>query len=212
MIAEAVATMARAVVLVVFLVSLTGKLRDLPSFRGSVRGFRLVPRRSEPALVAAVCLVEALVLVLTASGRWTTAGLALAVVVLAAFTGGILRVLRAGARVSCGCFGPSAAPLTVVHVVRNVALVLVAGAGLAASLSARTGGGAGTDGGPVLVAASLVAAALVLAGLWALDGLAGPPPARRLPVPPARAPRPSREDATMTRPAHVVPAAPRREH
>ncbi|MFD0823666.1 MauE/DoxX family redox-associated membrane protein, partial [Micromonospora zhanjiangensis] len=67
----------------------------------------------------------------------STVGFALATALLAAFTVTVAVVLRRGTPASCRCFGEAAAaPFGRHHLVRNVALTVVAGTGGYASIAA----------------------------------------------------------------------------
>lgn len=157
MVAEGVFLVVRLVVGGMFLLALVAKLRDLPSFRSAVRGFRVVPRHLERTTAVAVLGVEAAVVLLVAVRATAAIGLAVAVVLLAAFATGMARVVARGDRVACGCFGRSAAPISRAHVARNVLLATAAAAGLAAGLTS----GAEPLDGPVLLVLSLFSAAVV---------------------------------------------------
>ncbi|MER5826555.1 MauE/DoxX family redox-associated membrane protein [Streptomyces mirabilis] len=75
---------------------------------------------------------------------------------LAAFTTGIVRALRSGTKASCACFGVSTAPIGRRHVVRNTVLLALA--------AALAGTPAPTQAAGVLIAAfgALVGALLVI--------------------------------------------------
>jgi hypothetical protein len=81
-----------------------------------------------------------------------TIGYATAVALLLVFAAGIVRAVRAGRRVTCRCFGATGGDLTTAHAARNVALALLALAGLAANVA----------GGSVDAAAAVVAAGVGL--------------------------------------------------
>lgn len=153
---SAVALACRVLLIVVFAVAVTGKIKNFRDFTASVRQLAPnLPRRPIAMLVVALeaVIVVTLAVPVTAVAQ---AGLVLAGGLLAAFGVAIAAALRRGAAEPCRCFGHSATPLGPRHVVRNVVLVAVAGAGLAAS----TAGGSGS------VAAWVVAgAAGALAGL-----------------------------------------------
>ena len=184
MVAEGFLLVVRLVVGGMFLVALAGKLRDLPSFRSSLRGFRAVPRHLERPVAAAVLAAEVAVVVLVLLRSTAAFGLALAVVLLVAFATGMLRVLARGDRVPCGCFGRSTAPITRAHVVRNALLATAAAAGAVVGLAA----GPEPLDGPVLLVLSLFSAAVIAVLLLSdqLLGVAEPPrrpePRRHRPV------------------------------
>ncbi|WUS05410.1 hypothetical protein OG322_40400 [Streptomyces sp. NBC_01260] len=83
---------------------------------------------------------------------------------LTVFTAGIALLLRRGVRAPCQCFGESAVPIGLRHVVRNVLLAVLAGVGLSTAFAA----------GPPQVGGAVVAtlAGLLLGGLTvSLDDL-----------------------------------------
>ncbi|MFB7232237.1 MauE/DoxX family redox-associated membrane protein [Streptomyces fimicarius] len=161
----------RALLLVVFLTALVGKTRSraaFAEFRASIVALRLLSRRLSRAAAAAVVLVEAVTAVLLVVPATAAAGLALAVALLLVFSAGIVLALRRGdGTASCRCFGASAAPLGRIHVVRNLALAAIGGAGLTA--------GAWASGWPPHAAGAAVALAVALLGallVLRLDDLA----------------------------------------
>lgn len=115
----------RLVLLGVFLVALVSKVCDHREFEDSLVG--VVPHHRVAA--ALTTATEAAVVVLLCVPRTGPAGLALAAALLVAFIVGITRALRRGTTAPCRCFGASATPLGVPHVVRNGVLVGVAAAG-----------------------------------------------------------------------------------
>lgn len=131
----------RALLAVVFVVALAGKVSGRAGYRAfleSLRQMDVVPVAAlRPVAATTVAAEAAIVSLLLVPVRWTGAvGLALAGVVLATFTTVVARTVRRGRRTSCHCFGASDTPLGQQHVARNVALTAVAGLGLAASQSA----------------------------------------------------------------------------
>jgi hypothetical protein len=143
-------------------------------------------RRGVGALAGSVVAAELTVVGLLAVPATIPVGFVLAAGVLLAFSVGIARVLRAGGSAPCRCFGPSAAPLGVRHLVRNGVLVTVALAGLAAD---RLGGGGGALH-PAGVALGVVAAGTLAFLVVFFDDLtdlfapAPPRPATRTAPPP----------------------------
>jgi hypothetical protein len=158
----------RCAVGVVFLASVSGKLRSRAAFRAFALWLAVLPiplARSQPRAAAAVmAAAEALTVVLVALPWTVRLGLALAAAVLAVFTAGTWLAVARGADAPCHCFGAPAARLSLRHVVRDVLLVAVAVAGAAA----------GGPGGARLAGAALsVGAGLVVAGFAVfLDDLA----------------------------------------
>jgi hypothetical protein len=137
-------------VAVVFAVSAAGKLRSAgarAAFRRSVADMKVLSIEVVGPAAAAVPIAEALAVVLLVLPPTAVYGCVLACVLLAAFTTGIVIVLRRGTRASCLCFGASERPFGARHVVRNVLFAAAALSG--ALLSAQ----------PVDVPAALVAIA-----------------------------------------------------
>ncbi len=129
---EIVALIARLVLAGTFVVSAAAKLRDHAGARQAVADFGMPAALVGPtaALLAPVELTSAVLLLTTGWG--VTAGAVLALGMLAAFTVGIAVNLTRGNRVECHCFGQlSTEPLSWSSVVRNVALMAVAGVVLA---------------------------------------------------------------------------------
>ncbi|MEV4641681.1 MauE/DoxX family redox-associated membrane protein [Actinoplanes sp. NPDC049548] len=146
----------RALLIVVFAVAVAGKARNFPDFTTSVR--RLAPRLPARVVARVVMSLEAVIVVLLAVPQATVAaaGSVLAGGLLAAFSVAIAAALRRGSAAPCKCFGRATTPLGPRHLARNVFLMAVAVAALAAS----------ADDDTATVAAYLVAgAAGALAGL-----------------------------------------------
>ncbi|GAB2844492.1 hypothetical protein GCM10027176_55250 [Actinoallomurus bryophytorum] len=116
-----------------------------------------------------VVTAETVVVVALAVPGAVTMGFALAAMLLLAFTGGLVGVLRRKASTLCHCFGGGSDPVAPRHVVRNVALLTVALVGLAARLGTADGG---TASPPGLLLAAGVAVILTLFTVT-LDDLAG---------------------------------------
>lgn len=149
----------RVAIAIVFLLAVTGKIAGRDSFSefvSSVAAMRVVPTRAAREVATASATAEALVVVLAAIPVRATAvaGCVLAGLLSVAFSGAIAVSLRRGNRAPCRCFGMSATPLGIRHLVRNAILLLVSVAGATTAL--------GT--GVVQVPAAVVAA---VAGLFA---------------------------------------------
>ncbi|MEV1329257.1 MauE/DoxX family redox-associated membrane protein [Micromonospora costi] len=132
----------RCLLALVFLASAVGKLRGRPAVRAfvdSLRAMDLLPAGLVVPVAAVVVTAEAavpLLLVPLPGAALTTAGFAVAVALLAAFTVAVAAVLRRGTPASCRCFGEAAAaPFGRRHLVRNIALTVLAGTGAYASLA-----------------------------------------------------------------------------
>jgi hypothetical protein len=82
-----------------------------------------VPARLSRLVAVAVVVGECAAVVLLALGPGGAPGFVLTLLLLAAFTTGIVRSLRSGTKASCACFGASTAPIGRRHVVRNTVLL-----------------------------------------------------------------------------------------
>jgi methylamine utilization protein MauE len=158
----------RCAVGVVFLVSVSGKVRSRAAFGAFVSWLAALPvplARSQPRAAAAVmAAAEALIVILVALPWTARPGLALAAVALAAFTAGTWLAVVRGADAPCLCFGASASPLGRRHVVRDALLGAAAVAGAAA---------VGSGGVRPVAAVMTLGAGLVVAGFIVfLDDLA----------------------------------------
>lgn len=157
----------------VFAVSAAGKLRGrraYRSFRDGLRETGLVPGRLLPTIAAVLCGAEAVIAatLITAGALTATAtpgakllaesALAAAATLTAVLAAGVAAVVRRGTKARCACFGAGAGrPIGRAHLVRNLILLAVICAGLAAVML--------THGRPALAAAAVAAAAGVLAAL-----------------------------------------------
>ncbi|MEW2298786.1 MauE/DoxX family redox-associated membrane protein [Streptomyces sp. NPDC006655] len=152
----------RALLLVVFLVAVTGKTRSsaaFAEFTSSVVALRLLSRRASRTVAAAVVGTELVATVLLAVSATALAGFVVTIGLLLAFLTGITVALRDGRAVPCRCFGASTAPLGPVHVVRNLALAAVGLTGLAAGLVSSAW--PPHTGGVAVTAATAVIGALI---------------------------------------------------
>ncbi|WP_329109402.1 hypothetical protein OG792_11650 [Micromonospora sp. NBC_01699] len=163
----------------VFLTAVVGKVRGRDAFTefvGSVDQFGLLPSGWTTPVAGVVVAAEASVVLLLVAPVTVPIGYAVALGLLTVLTAAMVTALLRGRRPSCLCFGTSGAPIGLRHVLRNVALLVVAAAGLALSYAAT---------GPVRSAGLLlvVAAAVPLTALVVrLDDLA----ALFAPAPPVR--------------------------
>ncbi|MEQ4301016.1 MauE/DoxX family redox-associated membrane protein [Plantactinospora sp. B6F1] len=160
----------RCLIGVVFLGSIVGKLtgRDaFEAFVASTARISALPDRFVRPLALGVVGAEAAVCVLvTVPSPAAVLGLVLAAGLLVAFAVGVLAAIVRGERTPCRCFGASTLPLGPSHVVRNIALALVAVLGATIGTAATP---AQLPGG-VLAALS----AVVLGGvLTRLDDIVG---------------------------------------
>ncbi|MFC8195727.1 MauE/DoxX family redox-associated membrane protein [Streptomyces sp. NPDC057298] len=155
----------RALLLVVFVVAVAGKIRNRGAFAGfssSIVALRLLSRRRSVVAAAAVVGVELATTVMLAVTRTALVGLVVAISLLLAFVTGITVALRGGQAVPCRCLGASTASLGPIHIVRNLALAAIGGAGLAAGLTATRAWPGHPGGTAVTLAMALVGALLVI--------------------------------------------------
>ena len=167
----------RALIAVVLGAAAAGKLRrrDFEAFTGALRGFGVPAALARAPLAAAIVFLEA-----TAAGALALApavGYALALVLITAFTIGLAGVVRSGRQVACNCFGASTAPIGAAHLARNLAILAVIGAGIAAR---ALGPGAALAPGEQLTAIACGALAGAAIARWDdLAYLVRPPPLAR---------------------------------
>ncbi|NUW31282.1 methylamine utilization protein MauE [Nonomuraea sp. SMC257] len=158
---------------VVFAITAVSKARDLDGFARSLPDLVPVSRALRRPLAVLVAALEGLVALVVAvpllAGVPDVAafGLALAFVLLAAFTVAIAVALRRGRRAPCRCFGASAAPLGPRHLVRNGLLITATLLGLALPMGTPALAGVVVAGVAGLIGAILVAAFDDLVDLFA---------------------------------------------
>lgn len=143
--------------------------RTFQDFAASAGPLEVLPKALRVPAAKAVVVAEGVItvaLVVGAGAALTKTlepvavlGFALAVLLLLAFTGAIVLTLRQGIRKACKCFGASSTPLGRAHVVRNVLLLALAVAGLAAATSVNTT--VEPAGAAMAVVAGLVAGLLI---------------------------------------------------
>jgi hypothetical protein len=200
----------------VFAASATGKLSSRQAyrlFRGGLGEARLIPARMLAAAAVSLACTETLVSggLLTATGLtaatvpgaavladWASGAAALLTAVL---TIGVGVVIRHGTQARCACFGArSSRPLGRAHLVRNMSLLAIVCAGLAASVLAH---GRPPLAGSVLAVTSGTAAALLFVRWDDLAELFGSAPASAPAVPTA--------PAAQALPARLAPPTSRRD-
>lgn len=155
----------RLVLAVVFGLSAWGKLADRAGTRKAVHEFG-VPIRSAPAVAWALPGIEAVVAVGVLPSGSALGAADLALVLLIVFTVVMVRLLRAGKRPACSCFGAtSTAPIGWRTVARNgVLMVLAVVVGAGAILYPEVPGELPTDHAIGMAVAAVLFAALVW--LW----------------------------------------------
>ncbi|GGN75972.1 hypothetical protein GCM10010112_47760 [Actinoplanes lobatus] len=115
-----------------FAAAVAGKVRSRAAWRafaGSVGDLGLVPAAAVRPLAVLTVAAESGVVAAMAVPGLARPGFLLALALLAALTGGIVAVLRAGRRADCHCFGGTPEAYGPLHVVRNLLLLTVAGLG-----------------------------------------------------------------------------------
>jgi hypothetical protein len=123
----------RAALVVVFALAFAGKVRGAAAWRAfvqSLAAFGVSAAWARPPAAAAIAAVEAAAVVLLVASP--APGFALALALLAVFTGALVVALRRGQRAPCRCFGASERPIGPAHLARNAILLALACAGLAA--------------------------------------------------------------------------------
>ncbi len=116
----------RAVLAALFLYAGVAKLTDVRAFAADIANYRLLP----PALVAPFAATVPGVEVACGLGllypRTVRAAAFLATALLVAFTVAAVQALARDINLDCGCFGSVRAPVTVLTVARDTALVAAA--------------------------------------------------------------------------------------
>lgn len=123
---QAILVFCRFVLGLTFLLSLSGKTRDLQTFKRSVMDFRIIPKQFVTCFIWLVLTNELLiVLTMLVGGRLLKYGFALAVLLLLLFTIAAASVLTRGIQTSCSCFGKSSSHnLSKYDIVRNFSFIV----------------------------------------------------------------------------------------
>jgi hypothetical protein len=177
------ATACQTTLVLVFLAAATGKVRGRTAFTEFARSTRTmlasavpgwsVHRRVLRRVAGAVVATEFAVPAAVAVPGLARLGDAVAIALLAMFSGGIAAAVRRGVDASCHCFGGSSAPVGPQHLVRNAVLFAVAVGGLVAG-PARLAGP--NRGGLVVALAAAVVLAVLVVRLDDLVALFAPTP------------------------------------
>lgn len=122
----------RLIVGLVFMAAVIGKITGRVEFAAAVG--RLAPRLPARPAAFGVVAGEAATVVLLAVPATVAVGLAVAGLLLLAFTVAIGGAVRRGETTACRCFTRSITPIGRMHLVRNGLLLVVTGAGLVTSL------------------------------------------------------------------------------
>lgn len=121
----------RITIILVFALSLIGKLRDMRAFIDTVRDFDLVPRQIGRRVAQTVVVLEGVVVVSLLVGGWfQIIGFGLALALLTIFCYALISVLRRKMSISCGCFGPNVKRVSMYDVIRNGVFVICSVIGL----------------------------------------------------------------------------------
>lgn len=117
----------RFVVGITFFLSAWGKARAVPAFQQAILRFQILPKWLVQPFAYLMIGGEFLTVLLVAlGGNWTWAGLALAILLLLAFTAALLSVLARKLVTSCNCFGSSQKQISSYDVCRNTGFILCA--------------------------------------------------------------------------------------
>ena len=122
-----VALTCRVLLVVVLVWSVTGKLAP-SGFRATVDMLRqLGPVPATRSVACALIIAEFAVAVLVAVPRTAVVGAPAAVTLFVILTGAVSWVLARRINVRCACFGAAGRTLNTTHLIRNLALLAVAG-------------------------------------------------------------------------------------
>jgi uncharacterized membrane protein YphA (DoxX/SURF4 family) len=105
------------------------KLADPAAFAVEIHNYQILPALS-PALAASLPAAELSVgtALLAGPRPWLRAGAAAAALLMAVFTVAVGSAVARGINISCGCFGAGSGPVTLVTVLRDVALLAASAA------------------------------------------------------------------------------------
>jgi len=168
---------AGATLWLVFAVSAVSKIRTRAAYAAFVASTgRLLPAGSRWVRQAALLVVVAEVAVVVLLPVLPALGLAIAAVLLAAFTVAIAGAVRRGVTAPCRCFGSSARPLGVAQAVRNGVLAVLATGGAAGAVAVPDVlAGAHPAGVAIAALGALVLAVLTISFDDVADLLTGSP-------------------------------------
>ncbi|MBO2445855.1 hypothetical protein J4573_02015 [Actinomadura barringtoniae] len=115
-------------VIVVLVVAVVSKVRDVPGFAMAIDAYQIIPQRLTRAAAVGVLASEtgtAVLLAVPVTRRW---GAVLAAALFAAFLVAMASVLRRGMEIDCGCFGSARRPSPVgaASITRTALLLLLA--------------------------------------------------------------------------------------
>lgn len=120
----------RAGLAALFLYAGLGKLADVRTFAVDVANYRMLPPALIAPFVAALPGVEVACGVGLLRARSARAAALLAIALLTSFTFAAVQALVRDINIDCGCFGSVRAPVTMLTIVRDVALLAAAAAAM----------------------------------------------------------------------------------
>jgi Methylamine utilisation protein MauE len=128
MIQAFVSLFSRIVIGMVFILSFSGKLRDISSFQNAINEFRLSPEWVSPYLALVFLAGELVVAVaMILGGRFLSWGFMLAGLMLVVFSIALLSVIIRRIDASCNCFGSSGDDrVSTYEILRNASFILCA--------------------------------------------------------------------------------------
>jgi uncharacterized membrane protein YphA (DoxX/SURF4 family) len=128
-----IATAARLVLGVVWIVAGSLKLTDLPASVRAVRAYELLPETAAQLIGAGLPLVEVVLGALLLVGLGTRVCAAISMLLMGAFVVGIASAWARGLQIDCGCFGsggqlgPGQRPTYGLELLRDIGLLVLAG-------------------------------------------------------------------------------------
>lgn len=129
----------RAVILLVFGLSVAGKIVDMPAFQRAVRRFRILPDTWATWAAWAFLLAELACILLMIYSKGISWGFGLAFLLLVVFSVALLSVLLRGISTACNCFGDSGKAVTWCDPVRNLGFLSCAAGGWVAATGGQHG-------------------------------------------------------------------------
>ncbi|MBA2237870.1 MAG: hypothetical protein H0W24_04105 [Lysobacter sp.] len=117
----------RLFLLVAFAFAAWTKTVDTAGFSASLEESFRVPARLVGPLTAFVIAAEWIAVALMLSGAWARAGVAMALLLLLAFTTAVAAIVIEKRQAYCSCFGRTPHPVSAVDLVRNSLYILACG-------------------------------------------------------------------------------------
>jgi hypothetical protein len=121
----------RFTVIVMFVLSVSGKVKNIDAFQKSIEDFQLLPLAWSKVVAWAFLCMEAITILLTViGGSALLVGFLLSACLLVVFSAALTLVLRRRVRISCNCFGWTERRISPYDVVRNALFILCSLVGL----------------------------------------------------------------------------------